>query len=255
MRFQVTVLDTGRLYMGRVAGGDGPAALIMAPALAFLVRGPGCCVLVDTGMPDTARAALHKPHCDQPPGWEVTARLAEMGLSPGDLTALIFTHLHWDHAAWPERFPGVPKYLQHGEAEHASQLPEDMRIYYDTAPAILADPDLRLVRGRTEILPGLELIPTPGHTPGHQAVGVGTNDGQIILAGDAVWMDASHRPQPPRYAFDPETAQETYRELTGLGLPLWAGHDRSAMAPDPQPRSGRAPAGPTQSPPQGAAPA
>lgn len=252
MVFQVTVLDTGRLYMGHAPGGQEPAALIMAPALAFLIRGEAGCVLVDTGMPDTDRALLHKPHCAQPPGWEVTARLAETGLAPGDLTALVFTHLHWDHAAWPECFPGVPKYLQRAEAEHISSLPEDMRIYYDTAPAILADPQLRLVSGRSEILPGLELLPAPGHTPGHQAVRVRTKGGDIILTGDAVWRDASGRPQPPRYALDQETARKSFEELTGLGLPLLAGHDRSAAAPDQEPAHGRASADPCKVTAQGA---
>jgi glyoxylase-like metal-dependent hydrolase (beta-lactamase superfamily II) len=237
MTYHLTVLDTGRLYMGRQTTDSGPGPYIMAPALAFLLRGPSGCVLVDTGMPDTARAEAIVPNCYQPEGWDIHSRLTEAGVAPTQLSALILTHLHWDHAALADTFAGVPKYLQAAEARHLDNLSEEDRRYYHVSPKLLADPDLRLITGTVQVLPGLEIIPTPGHTPGHQSVRAVDGNGWLILTGDAAWRGSSGKMEQPRRALDQPTAGQSFARLAGLGQTMLGSHDQTAL--DRRSRPGR----------------
>jgi N-acyl homoserine lactone hydrolase len=121
--------------------------------------------------------------------------LAEAGIVIDDVIAVVNCHLHPDHAGQNGLFPGIPIYVQPAEWEIAHTTEHTILDWIDFPGA-----DYRLVTGDHEPLPGVRVIATPGHTIGHQSLVVTTGEGQVILAGQAVYS-------PGEWVGDP-TARE-----------------------------------------------
>ena len=110
-----------------------------------------------------------------------SSALAGMGLRPSDVDVVANCHLHADHGGGNAAFPGTPIYVQRLELEAAGE-PEY------TNPAGTHDfPGARLevLDGEAEPLPGIRILPTPGHSPGHQSLAVAIDGGWLLLAGQA----------------------------------------------------------------------
>ncbi|HEX2422683.1 MAG TPA: MBL fold metallo-hydrolase [Actinomycetota bacterium] len=108
--------------------------------------------------------------------------LTEEGISLPDLTGAANCHLHFDHSGQNIRLPeGLPIFVQ--RAEWAMVHEPDY-----TVPEWIDVPGLtyEVLEGETDVAPGLRLIPTPGHSPGHQSLVIETSGGTIVLAGQAV---------------------------------------------------------------------
>jgi N-acyl homoserine lactone hydrolase len=118
---------------------------------------------------------------------------------------VVNTHLHFDHCGGNHLFAGKPIYIQRQELDHArSKDNYTIREWVD-APGVQYTP----VDGEFELLPGLRLVPAPGHTDGMQMVVIETGGSPIIVGGDvAVWfgeLDESHTEGQLRVlARDPE---------------------------------------------------
>jgi N-acyl homoserine lactone hydrolase len=118
--------------------------------------------------------------------------LAEHGISLTDVTGVANCHLHFDHSGQNGRIPpGVPIFVQ--RTEWAMVHEPDY-----TVPEWIDVPGLtyEVLDGEIEVAPGLRLIPTPGHTVGHQSLVLDAPDGTVVLAGQAVqsraeWEGAS----------------------------------------------------------------
>jgi N-acyl homoserine lactone hydrolase len=182
-----------RLYLIRLGGGEIPSDPPTSTSFgSYLVQmSDGRNVLIDTGFP---------------PGWDVGDRfptlslehdivsaLAELGLRPDDIDILITSHFDPDHAGMNDAFPNAEIIAQRAgyeEARNGQQRASLTREHWD-APNLR----YRLVDGDTELLPGLELISTPGHAPGHQSVLVRLpSTGAVLLAVDAVAQASAFRP-------------------------------------------------------------
>jgi N-acyl homoserine lactone hydrolase len=107
--------------------------------------------------------------------------LASHGIAMTDITAVANCHLHVDHSGQNRSFPGRPIFVQ--RREWAMVREPDYTI-----PAWVDAPDLHyeVLDGDTEVAPGLRLITTPGHAPGHQSLVVETSDGTVLIAGQAI---------------------------------------------------------------------
>lgn len=145
----------------------------------YVVRHPDGVVLYDTGLcighPDVDRAL-------RPRVRDLVAELSRAGIRRQDVVAITNSHLHFDHCGGNRLFPGVPIYAQ--EREYVATL---RPFYTVTACVEFSGAAYRLLRGDVEILPGIRILATPGHTPGHQSLLVDTADGPIILAGHAFY--------------------------------------------------------------------
>jgi N-acyl homoserine lactone hydrolase len=141
-------------------------------------------VLVDTGMTE-----LHPAVADMDPQLHPLSAQA-FDLSGVDM--VVNTHLHFDHCGGNQLFVGRPIYVQRRELEDA-RTKEDYTIReWVEAPGVEYVP----VDEELELLPGVRLVPAPGHTRGSQVVVVETGGRPIVIAGDtAVWFGELEDPQ------------------------------------------------------------
>jgi N-acyl homoserine lactone hydrolase len=141
-------------------------------------------VLIDTGMAADARPSGAAPAENEK---NVIEHLSELGLRPTDIDTLICTHFDIDHAGYHDHFTNAELIIQckHYElARNGHPRFAPARAHWDH-PALR----YRFVDGDTELLPGLTLLETSGHAPGHQSVLVRLpQTGPVLLAIDAVVM-------------------------------------------------------------------
>jgi glyoxylase-like metal-dependent hydrolase (beta-lactamase superfamily II) len=172
-------ISVERIHFGfLVAPADTRDAGQPIPVVGYLVRHPDALFLFDTGF---ARIDAGTRERYRPQAVSVEQALAGMGLRPTDVEVVANCHLHADHGGGNAAFPGVPIYVQRPELE-AAREPDY------TNPAGTHDfPGARLevIDGEAEPLPGIRLVPTPGHSPGHQSLAVSTGSGWLVLAGQA----------------------------------------------------------------------
>jgi N-acyl homoserine lactone hydrolase len=174
-------LEVKRLQLATLRGVDG----LDWPVHGFVVTYPGGAVLVDTGV-----GGPQKWLSD----WRVVNRsvadaLDELGMTPGDVGLVINTHLHFDHCGQNAVFKHAAFYVQRAELSRARRESPQLGDWFDFMNA-----RFELLDGDTEILPGLSVIGTPGHTVGHQSVLVQAADGRSdLLIGDAAYTPRQYR--------------------------------------------------------------
>jgi glyoxylase-like metal-dependent hydrolase (beta-lactamase superfamily II) len=166
--------DQGRLVMSMgsllIETPDGTRALV---DLGF---GPRTLVLEDRGMDFW--------------GGRLLASLAAVGLSPDDIDLVLYSHLHLDHVGWTTglgdrlTFPNARHVMSTAEWEHWTGAP---MLGGPSETDVSALPDrLELVDGEVEVVPGIVMLPTPGHTPGHCSFAVVDGPHRAVILGDAV---------------------------------------------------------------------
>ena len=188
-------LEVKRLHLASLRGLDGREW----PVHGFVVTHPGGAVLVDTG-------------CGGPDEWlsdwrvvnrSVADALAELGMTPADIGLVINTHLHFDHCGQNAVFSHAACAVQRTELDRAKRESRELYDWFG-----FMDARWELLDGDTEILPGLSVVTTPGHTVGHQCVVVSSADGQDLLIGDAAYTPRQFAGPPdadlpPGQAADP----------------------------------------------------
>ena len=151
----------------------------VGPVYVYLIEDGQQVFLVDTGI------GPEHPLIDrlyEPTRRDLATALAEeRGIALDDIAGVIISHLHFDHGGGAQAFRGTPVYVQRTEWE-AAQAPKY------TVPEFLEWPGANfvLLDGDEELRPGLRLLVTGGHTPGHQVVAVETEDGTVVLAGQII---------------------------------------------------------------------
>lgn len=153
------------------------------PVYVYLISHPEGQILVDTGMTE-----LHPAVADMDPQLEP---LTTENIDIESIIAVVNTHLHFDHCGGNHLFAAKPVYVQRHELEDArTQNDYTIREWVD-APGV----SYVQVDGELELLPGIRLIPAPGHTPGSQIVVVQTEQGPVAIVGDAaVWSGELDEP-------------------------------------------------------------
>ena len=120
--------------------------------------------------------------------WRVVNRsvadaLDDHDLTPGDISLVINTHLHFDHCGQNAVFKHAAFYVQRAELDRARRESPQLAAWFDFMNA-----KFELLDGDAEVLPGLRVVATPGHTVGHQSVLVDSADGlSDVLVGDAAY--------------------------------------------------------------------
>jgi N-acyl homoserine lactone hydrolase len=183
------------------------------PVCVHVIDHPEARVLVDTGMTELRPEVL-----------DMDPRLIPLSEQPFDLAGVdivVNTHLHFDHCGGNHLFAGRPIYVQRQELEDARTEDDyTIREWVDAAGV-----SYEAVDGELELLPGLRLVPAPGHTRGMQVVVVETGGRPVVVGGDVavrfaelddpssegqlrvrdlepelVWLAHEHEPWRPRAA-------------------------------------------------------
>jgi glyoxylase-like metal-dependent hydrolase (beta-lactamase superfamily II) len=214
--------------------------MVRFPVPVYLVEVGEERILVDTGLhPEAAAdAAAHYEGAESLGAFRLEQEVplaAQVDLS--SLTRVVLTHLHFDHAGGLALLPdSLPIHLQRREWE-AGQDPEAiarnfflLRDYEGIADRVV------LVDGDHDLLGdgSIELLLTPGHTPGHQSVRVGD---RLVIGGDVTHFAAGlddHR--LPVFGDDLDVQLASAERLKGLreaGAVVRPGHDPEVLVPGP----------------------
>lgn len=188
----IKAIYAGQLKVPKIAGAGGSVdadLLIDFPFTCFLLRNGEENILVDTGMKDgyIDQMAVGDGHAKGSTQMLLDG-LAEEGLTPADITSVIYTHLHYDHCGNGALFLDVPTYIQ--KAEYANLMnPYDFQQarndYFDDTKTWIKDlKRLILVDGDVKLSNGLELYLTKGHSLGGQSIVVPTAKGRYVMTGD-----------------------------------------------------------------------
>lgn len=202
-------LEIKRLHLASLRGVDGRRW----PVHGFVVVHPGGAVLVDTGVggPDQLLS-----------DWRVVNRsvadaLADLDMTPGDIGLVINTHLHFDHCGQNAVFAHAACYVQRAELDRAKRESPELYHWFDFMNA-----RFELLDGDAEVLPGLAVITTPGHTVGHQSVVVRSGgDAPDVLIGDAAYTPRQYAGPdsdelPSGQASDPAAWRESLRRVWSM---------------------------------------
>ena len=179
------------------------------PGLVHTIDHPDGLVLVDTGMIDSTPEIEDMQPTPHPLPDELVSRVA----------IVVNTHLHFDHCGGNRLFPGVPIHVQRRElADARTQEDYTIREWVDFPGATYVEHD-----GEAEILPGVRLVPAPGHTEGHQIVVVETDEGPVVLGGDVGYSfaDIGQGDTPGK------------RLVLELAAPTYLAHSRNPHVPHP----------------------
>ena len=153
------------------------------PVYVHVIDHPDARVLVDTGMTE-----LHPAVADLDPR---LLPLSEQDFDLAGIDVVVNTHLHFDHCGGNHLFAGRPIYVQRRELDDARSEDDYTIREWVEAPGVRYVP----VDGELELLPGLRLVPAPGHTRGTQVVVVETGERPVVIGGDvAVWFGELDEP-------------------------------------------------------------
>ena len=153
------------------------------------------------------------------------ACLRDAGIDPAQVTDVIVTHLHWDHAGCLDDYPQATLHVQEQELAFATgpcmcepflRRPFDADDVASTVRALYGG-RLRLHQGDSEVAPGIALHHIGGHTKGLQAVRVSTARGPVVLASDAAhtWRNLRRR-NPFPVLVNVEDVLRGFRKLESL---------------------------------------
>jgi N-acyl homoserine lactone hydrolase len=200
----ITMLDTGTQTQdkGAMTYLTDMGQQIQIPVTVVLIEGPKK-ILVDTSFLSVERTwQIRRRKITRASSQELLAALASAAAHPDEITTVILTHLHYDHAGNNQLFPKARFFVQREELRYAlAPTSFDATAYF--APSLGITPDylgtkFELLDGDAEVANGVRVITTPGHTPGHQSVVVDTAAGRYCIAGDAVmWYENLEKRIPP----------------------------------------------------------
>ncbi|MFC1835110.1 N-acyl homoserine lactonase family protein [Thermodesulfobacteriota bacterium] len=152
---------------------------IVLPIYSFAIKGGEKKIVVDTGIEDF----MAPPDLEERTGFPVMLfedALETIGWTPEDVDIIIHTHLHNDHCENDMLCTNAEVYVQKAELDFFNDPhPIDHRFY----PDVLDDVNVITVEGDQTIVDGIDVISTPGHTPGGQSVVVNTTAGKAVITG------------------------------------------------------------------------
>jgi N-acyl homoserine lactone hydrolase len=171
----VTVRRVDFGYFVRPAAESETGRPRVEPCLGYLVEHPQGTFLFDTGMgSDPETDAYYRPR-------RVALReaLAVIGADISSVVMAANCHLHFDHCGGNPSLGQIPVFVQEVELNTARQTQDY------TLPELIEGSRFEPVAGEVELLPGVSVMPTPGHTEGHQSLIVRRPDGAVIVAGQS----------------------------------------------------------------------
>ncbi len=172
-------LDKSFLVYGKYQGQKYEAAL--KPLLIITEKEK---ILVDTGLGELPEKYKRFYEVKRAENQNLKAQLSLHGLKPDDITIVVNTHLHFDHCGNNALFKNAKFYVQADELRYAYapdrfQKAAYIREFFDV------NVDYVMLKGKYRLTEEISILPTAGHTVGHQSVIVKLNDKNYVYCGDA----------------------------------------------------------------------
>jgi glyoxylase-like metal-dependent hydrolase (beta-lactamase superfamily II) len=177
----------------------------------LLVRNGKRTILIDSGQGNKQSQKFRDRFSVEQP-LTLLDRLRNRGIKPDDVTDVINCHLHFDHAGWNTirdgnrivpTFPNARYWSQRGEWERSRHYhtEKDQASFLEEDFLPLEQPRWELPEGERTVVPGIELLPVPGHSLHTQAVLISAEDQKVAFLGDLM-PTTHHVPYPWIAAFD-----------------------------------------------------
>jgi glyoxylase-like metal-dependent hydrolase (beta-lactamase superfamily II) len=173
-----------------------PGAEREIPYFFYLLEHANGLVLFDTGVHPNLIADIKShlgPEADNwgieaHPADDARAKLAALGIAPGEISHLVMSHLHYDHAGGIMSFPNAQVWMQRAEWDFANAPPVYQDGLYIKSEFAIPRTRLHLIEGAHDLFGdgAIRMIPTPGHTPGHQSL-LARGEHAYILTADAAY--------------------------------------------------------------------
>jgi N-acyl homoserine lactone hydrolase len=163
----------------------------------------------------------------------IVDQLADMDITPSDVTHVAYSHLHFDHVGAANFFAKSNVIMQRKEWDAA--FGGESEVVDMTLFDALKGEDVSFIDGDYDVFGdgSVKLIYTPGHTPGHQVLLITLeNTGQVLLSGDLYHTRANRSlRRAPTFNYDAEQTLESMTKIEQLlsenGAALWIEHDKA----------------------------
>lgn len=169
--------------------------------------------------------------CRQKSNETLQGALHQINWDLDDVSIVVNTHLHWDHCDNNALLPNARFYVSEKEWQYANR-PIDTQGWIYTGgwrrEGLSYFNYFFVATDHFELLSGVRLIRTPGHSAGHQSVLVNTQEGILAISGDAAnLMENITTGAPPGILFSTEEALQSMSKLVQLADHILTGHDTS----------------------------
>jgi len=215
---EVTAVSDGELFLGKSFYPDVPESAwdeypeqldgegrVRMNLGSFVIRSGGKTILVDTGLGPVSHGMTANTG-------SLPRDMAERGVPPDEIDAVVLTHLHWDHVGWtivgegPDRRLGFPnaRYLvsrvdwdaqvalttqvPEGSAEERATFERRLSAFVEQVEPLKVLNRVDLFEDEHQITPEVTTMPSPGHTPGHMCVAISSQGERAMVLGDCIHM-------------------------------------------------------------------
>jgi glyoxylase-like metal-dependent hydrolase (beta-lactamase superfamily II) len=248
MGVTVYAMTCGRLEGALSELMEGGEGVVSLPIPAYLIEHEKGRVLFDSGMhPDCQRdpagragaAIARRFTFDYRPGEEISARLAAIDRDPARIDLLINSHLHFDHVGGNALIPNATVLVQKPEWD-AGRDPESAALRGFNPRDYDLGHKVKTIEGEHDVFGdgSVVVLPTYGHTPGHQSLKLRLAAGEIVLAADACYFCRTlEERRLPLRVYDRAAMHRSLERLARLqasGARIFFGHDDAFWKTVPQ---------------------
>ena len=192
----------------------------------FFIKNAEYSIIVDTGISSELYTQISKREIDDFKSIERV--FFEKDISIADIDIVILTHLHFDHCGYLNLFKNKPVFVQKNELIYANKMKKkDLNYQYD----LYKNTSFKILDGDSEIVPGINVLLTPGHTPGGQSVLINTENGITAITGFCCVLD-NFRPCllhndliPLGICYNQKTAISSMNRIIDKSQEIYALHD------------------------------
>lgn len=239
---KVSVLTSGSMLIdhSQLYWNHDPGRSIRHPVFAVLIEHEAGHVMIDTGF-DLAHVRSVLPFVEprHDIGGPIADELTRADAAFEHVSYLIHTHLHFDHVGADRKLEDATVFVHKEEMRHA-RVPESFEaLSYSDQQFAASVAKLELIDRDTEVLPGIWMLETPGHSAGHCSILLcGANGLDLLLCGDAAYTRANLECTViSGFHLDPVESVRSIKRLSQFAardhVTVWFPHDMDEFATYP----------------------